>query len=128
MYMVITMTTQKAYDHDMVVEEYYKKEMTLNDKLKKLSNGKALKPLIKFKANTKGVLLTFPDQLKDITSAQVFAYRASDKNLDFKMSIALNKNGEALVQKTLAKGPWEFNLSFTKDQKEYLIKKNINVQ
>ena len=128
MFMVITMTTEKKYDHDLVVEEYYKKEMTLNDKLKKINNGKEFEADIKFEANQNGLLLTFPESLKDLKTAEVFAYRASDKNLDFKTSISPNKNREALVQKQLVSGPWEFTLAFSLGEKEYLVKKVLSVE
>ena len=127
MFMVISMITQPEYDHDMVVEEYYKKEITLNDKLEKINNGKAFEAEIKFEVNQNGLLLTFPESLKDLKNAEVFAYRASDKNLDFKTSIALNKNRETLVQKPLVSGPWEFTLTFSLDEKEYLVKKVLSV-
>jgi len=128
MFMVISMITQPEYDHDMVVEEYYKKEMTLNDKLEKIKNGKAFEAEIKFEANPNGLLLTFPESLKDLKNAEVFAYRASDKNLDFKTSIFLNENRETLVQKPLVSGPWEFTLTFSLSEKEYLVKKNLSVE
>lgn len=128
MFMVITMITEKKYDHDLVVEEYYKKEMTLNDKLKKISNGKEFEADIKFAANQNGLLLTFPESLKDLKNAKVFAYRASDKNLDFNTTISPNRKGEALVQKTLVSGPWEFTLAFSLDEKEYLVKKVLSVE
>lgn len=128
MFMVITMTTQPEYDHDLVVEEYYKKEMTLNDKLKKISNGKEFEADIKFEANQNGLLLTFPESLKDLKNAKIFAYRASDKNLDFNTNIQLNKNGETLVKKPLVSGPWEFTLAFSLGEKEYLVKKVLSVE
>lgn len=128
MFMVITMTIQPEYDHDLVVEEYYKKEMTLNDKIEKLNNGKVFKADIKFEANQNGLLLTFPESLKDLKTAEVLAYRASDKNLDFKKSISLNENREALVQKNLVSGPWEFTLTFSLGEKEYIVKKVLSVE
>ncbi len=128
MYMVITMTTHRDYDHDLVVEEYYKKEMTLNDKLQKIENGKSFASDIKFNANTNGLLLSFPEELKDITLAQIYAYRASDKALDFNSTLALNTQGETLVSRPLKKGSWEFTLAFTFENKDYLITKTLNIQ
>lgn len=128
MFMVITMTTEKKYDHDLVVEEYYKKEMTINDKLEKIKNGKQFEEDIKFEANQKGLLLSFPEGLKDLKAAKVYAYRASDKDLDFSTTVSPNKNREALVQKNLARGPWEFTLAFSVNNKEYLVKKVISIQ
>jgi hypothetical protein len=122
------MTTQKEFDHDLVVEEYYKKEMTLNDKLEKINNGRTFENKISFVANTNGVLMTFPEDLKNIKNSDLYGYRASDKGLDFKSVVTLNENREALVNKTLKPGPWEFTLAFTLDSKDYLVKKTINIQ
>lgn len=128
MFMVIQMTTQKEFDHDLVVEEYYKKEMTLNDKLEKLNNGRTFENQINFVANANGVLVAFPDDLKNIKNSNLYGYRASDKGLDFKSIVSLNENGEALVNRSLKSGPWEFTLAFTLDSKDYLVKKTINIQ
>jgi hypothetical protein len=128
MFMVIQMTTQKEFDHDLVVDEYYKKEMTLNDKLEKLNNGKTLENKIKFVGNANGLLLTFPEELIKISDVNLYGYRASDKGLDFKSAVTLNDNAEALVKRPLKSGPWEFTLAFSLDSKEYLVKKIINIQ
>ncbi|MGX1023795.1 FixH family protein [Flavobacterium sp. CS20] len=128
MYMVITMTTQKAYDHDLVVDEYYKKEMTFNDKLQKIENGKLYASEIKFTANQGGLLLNFPKELQDIEKIDVYGYRASDKDLDFNSSIKLNSQGETLVNRPLDRGLWEFTLAFSHGGKEYLITKSFNIQ
>lgn len=128
MYMVITMTTQKAYNHDLVVEEYYKKEMTLNEKLQKIENGKLYAAEVIFNANSNGILLTFPKELQELSGASIYGYRPSDKGLDFNSSIKLNSQGEALVNKPIAKGLWEFTLAFSHDNKDFLITKSINIQ
>ena len=128
MFMVVSMITQPEYDHDLVVEEYYKKEMTLNDKLEKINNGRAFEANIKFEANQNGLLLTFQEPLKDLKNAEIFGYRASDKNLDFKTAVSPNQNGEALVQRNLISGPWEFTLAFSLGEKEYLVKKVLSVE
>lgn len=128
MYMVITMTTQKDYDHDLVVEEYYKKEMTLNDKLQKIENGKIYASEIKFTANPNGLLINLPEELQELSVAEIYAYRASDKDLDFNSSIKLNSQREALVNRPLKKGLWKFTLAFTLKNKEYLITKSVNIQ
>lgn len=128
MFMVIQMTTQKEFDHDLVVEEYYKKEMTLNEKLEKLDNGKTYENEILFVANANGLLLNFPEALKNIKNADVYGYRASDKSLDFSTQISLNDNREFLINRPLKQGPWEFTVAFTLESKDYLVKKTINIE
>lgn len=122
------MTTQPEFDHDLVVEEYYKKEMTLNEKLEKLNNGKTYEREILFDANPNGLLLSFPEALKNIKNADVYGYRASDKELDFTTQISLNESREFLVNRPLKQGPWQFTLAFTIDAKSYLVKKTINIE
>ena len=128
MYMVIQMTTADGYDHDLVVEEYYKKELTLNDKLTQTENGKKHKDLINFMASPNGLLLEFSEELADITNLKVEAYRPSDKGLDFNIDLKMNSDHQALVNKPLANGIWKFTLTYDKGEESYLVAKTLNVQ
>lgn len=128
MFMVIQMTTTDEYDHDLVVEEYYKKELTLNDKLEQIENGKVYEDQIDFLGTSSGLLLQFPESLSALESISVEAYRPSDKDLDFTTKVNLNADREALVNKNLAKGIWKFSVSFSSENKSYLISKTLNIQ
>jgi len=128
MFMVIQMTTKDEFDHDMVVEEYYKKELTLNDKIQQTENGKAHEALINFTARPNGLLLAFPEQLSGLKNLQLEAYRPSDKSLDFNLNLKLNQNQEVLVDRAIAKGIWKFTISYDNEQESYLISKTLNVQ
>lgn len=128
MYMVVTMITDKAYDHDMVVEEYYKKEQTLNEKLESQNNGETVKNFISFQANTKGLLVSVTDELAEISNINLSAYRASDKSKDFTSTLNFGNQNEALVQRELIPGLWQFTLSFSLDGKDFLVTKSLNIQ
>jgi len=128
MYMVVTMITDKAYDHDMVVEDYYKKEQTLNEKLESQNNGQTVKNFISFQANTKGLLVSVTDELAEISNINLSAYRASDKSKDFTSTLNFGNQNEALVQRELIPGLWQFTLSFSKDDKDFLVTKSLNIQ
>lgn len=122
------MISDKGYDHDMVVEDYYKKELSLNEKIESQKNGEKVKNLFKFKANTDGVLIRLSEEMKTLEKIKFSGYRASDKSKDFSTKLNFNANNEALVRRDLLSGLWEFNLYFIKDGKEYLITKTINIQ
>jgi hypothetical protein len=126
--MVVTMMSDKGYDHEMVVEEYYKKELTLNEKIESQINGEAVKEHIQLKANPNGVLISLSEELSDLKTAEFSAYRASDITKDFNVKINFNADREALVNKPLISGVWEFSLSFTKDGKDYLLTDQINIE
>lgn len=128
MYMVVTMITDKDYDHDMVVEEYYKKEQTLNEKLESQNNGETIKNFISFQANTNGLLVSIAEELNDISNINISAYRASDKSKDFTSTLKFGDKNEALVQRKLIPGLWQFTLSFSKDDKDFLVTKTLNIQ
>lgn len=128
MYMVVTMLSDKGYDHEMVVEGYYKKELTLNDKIESQKNGENIREYIQIKANPNGVLLTLNEELSDVNSADFSAYRASDITKDFTLKLNFNADREALVNKTLISGLWEFSLAFQKDGKDYLLTEKINIE
>ena len=128
MFMVIQMTTKDEFDHDLVVEEYYKKELTLNEKIEQTENGNQHKDLINFIASPNGLLLEFSEELAGITNLNVEAYRPSDKGLDFNTSLKLNSSLEALVDKPLAAGVWKFTLTYTQGEESYLISKTITIQ
>lgn len=128
MFMVVQMITGPEYDHDLVVDEYYKDELTLNDKLDKIENGKAYKADINFSGNPNGLLLQFPEALSTLSDLNVEGYRPSDKDLDFMLPLTIDDNREALVNKPLAKGIWKFSVSFSFEGKDYLISKTLNIQ
>jgi nitrogen fixation protein FixH len=128
MYMVVTMLSDKGYDHEMVVEEYYKKELTLNEKIESQKNAETVKEFIQLQANPNGVLISLTEELADIKTAEFSAYRASDITKDFTVKLNFNADREALINKALISGLWEFSLSFNKDDNEYLLTKQINIE
>ena len=122
------MTTSKEYDHDLVIEEYYKKELTLNEKIEQTENGRQHLDLINFVANPNGLLVEFSELLSDISDLKLEGYRPSDKTLDFNADLKLNADHEALANRSLAKGIWKFTLTYNLGEKAYLVSKTINIK
>ena len=46
MYFVISMSTDKKFDHDLVTEDYYQQELKYQDDINKVENAKKLKVAI----------------------------------------------------------------------------------
>ena len=84
LFFVIRMNTDKKYDHHLVTEEYYEKELKYQDDIDKLKNGKALKENVSYTRTEDGLLVRFPQafDVKDI-NGKVFLYRPSNEHLDF---------------------------------------------
>src|SRR5690606_2462534 len=85
MYFVISMNTNKKYDHDLVTEDYYKQELELQDEINKEINARELPQNIYWKKNSNGLVLVFPETLQaEKITGKVFLYRPSNKQFDFR--------------------------------------------
>lgn len=127
MYFVINMSTDKKYDHDLVVEDYYKQELEFQTDIDKEKNAKALTTNITWKKTDEGIVITFPENLKkENIKGTVFLYRPSNKRLDFETPISLSDHNLLIPDKRLLDGRWNIKIDWTYDNKAYLYKKEIN--
>lgn len=126
MYFVISMNTNKKYDHDLVTEDYYKKELEFQNDIDKENNSKTLNTNITWTKTTEGILITFPESLKpnEITG-KVFLYRPSNKQLDSETSISLSNHNLLIPDKRLLDGRWNIKVDWQYKGKSYLYKKEI---
>lgn len=126
MFMVVTMITDKEYEHDLVTEKYYQKELTYQKSLDAEKNAKKLPEPIRIKKTTLGLKVIFPKNfdLKEI-KGKVFLYRPSNKKLDFEMPISLTDFYFLVPEKKLLDGRWNINVSFLYKGKKYLHKQKL---
>lgn len=125
--LVIKMTTDKDYSHDMVVEEYYKKELAFQDEIDAQKNASLLSENIKGNKVAEGWLLTFPNELKGSKiKGTVFLYRPSNKQLDFDFPIELSGLNLLIPDKSLLDGRWNITINWEYDGKSYLYKESIS--
>ena len=84
MYFVISMNTNKKYDHDLVNENYYKAELEYQQSIEKEKNAKKLPEQVIWNKTENGILITFPKALQpNLITGKVFLYRPSNKQFDF---------------------------------------------
>lgn len=126
MSMVVTMITNKKYDHDLVTDNYYKKELQYKDDIEAMKNAKKLTAPIKIEKVTNGLQLEFPSELnpKEI-EGKVFLYRPSNKKLDFEMPISISDTYLLVPDKHLLGGRWNINVAFKYKDKDYLHREEI---
>ena len=126
MYFVISMNTDKALDHDLVTEDYYKQELEFQNDIDKEKNAKALAENIHWKKTEDGIFLVFPESL-DINSitGKVFLYRPSNKQFDFETDISLSNHNLLIPDKRLLDGRWNIKVDWQYNGKSYLYKKEI---
>lgn len=126
LYFVITMMTNKDYEHDLVTEDYYKAELEYQNDINKEENAKKLAQNISWKKTDEGLLLTFPKNFneKNITG-KVFLYRPSNKQLDFDTKISLSNHNLLIPDKRLLDGRWNIKVDWQYNKTSYLYKKEI---
>lgn len=126
MYMVITMSVDEKFSHDLVTEEYYAKEMVYQTEIDAETNTKNLSEEIKGTKTSEGWLLSFPEELEvSKIKGNVFLYRPSNQQLDFDLPLVLSGSNLLIPDNKLIEGRWNITISFSYNNKDYLYKKSI---
>ncbi|MBA6151238.1 FixH family protein [Gelidibacter maritimus] len=126
LYFVISMTVNKKYEHDLVVENYYNQELEFENDMSKQKNAQLLSEDISWKRIPEGLLLSFPKDMEPSKiTGRVFLYRPSNKQLDFEKEISLSEHNLLIPDKSLLGGRWNIKVDWAYNDDLYLYKKDI---
>ncbi|OIQ24153.1 FixH family protein [Lacinutrix sp. MedPE-SW] len=126
LYLVITMSTNEKYSHDLVTEEYYEKEMLYQREIDAETNTYNLKEKIKNTKTNNGWLLEFPKELEPSKiKGKVFLYRPSNEKLDFNMPLNLTSSNLLIPDNKMLDGRWNITIDWEYDGTKYMYKKQI---
>jgi len=126
MFMVTTMITDHKYNHDLVTDRYYQKELKYQDNINAERNTKNLKEPITIFSNKKGIDITFPKNFESKSiKGTVFLYRPSDKALDTKFPIHIKNHKLHISENYLIEGRWNITIDFTYKNIPYLYHKEL---
>jgi hypothetical protein len=126
MYFVVNMNVNKKYDHDLVTEDYYNKELEFQNDIDKETNAKNLVENLSWQKTTEGLVITFPETLiKENITGKVFLYRPSNKQFDFETELSLSNHNLLIPDKRLLDGRWNIKVDWQYNGKSYLYKKEI---
>ncbi|TYP74267.1 FixH family protein [Aquimarina intermedia] len=128
LFFVIRMNTNTAYQHDLVTEEYYKKELAFQEEITAQEKGNALTTNITIAKTVEGIVINFPAdiQFKEITGI-VTLYRPSNKKLDFEIPIKLVSPTLLIPNSELIDGRWNVDVNWTHQGTNYLFKQHITL-
>lgn len=126
LYFVITINTDDSYDHDLVTESYYKKELAFEKQRNKEQKAKDLGLDLLINKTENGLEVRFPEGLDTSgISGNVFLYRPSDKQLDFELPISLSGSSLLIPEQSLSGGRWNIEVSWTYNKEEYFYQEAI---
>lgn len=126
MYFVVSMSTDKSMAHDLVTEEYYKKELDFQDRLDREINAQNLVQNLKVEKTGEGLLLLFPEDLNyENIEGNVFLYRPSNKQLDIEIPLLLSSHKMLVPKKHLVGGRWNIEIYWNFFEENYYFKEEL---
>lgn len=126
MFMVVTMVSDKAYNHDLVTDNYYQKELKYQEDIDASKNLKKLEYPLSVQKVTEGIEIVFPKDLApDNIKGKIFLYRPSNKALDSEMNININQHSMLISNEVLVSGRWDIVVDFTYNNQKYYHKEQI---
>ncbi len=126
MFLVISMMTDDKFDHELVVEEYYKKELVYQQEIDAQQNAQKFSADIRGQRTPDGWLLSFPSEMEnDDLEGTVFLYRPSNKVLDFNLPLVISNSQLLIPDNRLVDGRWDITIDWKVKDKRFVHKKSI---
>lgn len=126
LYLVFNMLTDKKFDHDLVTEEYYKKELLFQQEIDAETRGNELVENISDARIENGWLIQFPEDLNLAEiSGNLNFYRPSNAKLDFDIPLNLESHRLIIADEKLIPGRWNIIIHWEYQGETYLYKKEI---
>jgi nitrogen fixation protein FixH len=123
LYFVFLASSDPRADHDMVTEEYYKKELEYQKELDASANLTAFEGDVTVTRLTEGLRIDFPKGMEASgIQGKVSLYRPSNEQLDFEMSIEEFDSLLLIPSSRLLDGRWDIRMEWTYDGKPYLYR------
>jgi hypothetical protein len=125
---VYKVQSNQKYDNELVTDEYYKKEATVQADIEKKQNANALKNLVIIKEVEGGIVVEFPSDFDySKINGKVSLYRPSSQKLDFEIPISLSSPHLLIPKSNLAGGLWDISIDWEYDGVKYLNKDSFKI-
>jgi nitrogen fixation protein FixH len=125
-YFVVLSTRDPASNHDLVTEDYYKKELRYQEDLDASANLQNSGGTVTLQVTREGIWVRFPEAMDpEKIKGTVSLYRPSNKKLDFVAPIRLS-NGQLLIPESrLLEGRWDLRAEWDYEGKPYLYRGRV---
>ncbi|WP_396164414.1 FixH family protein [Flavobacterium sp.] len=125
---VFKVQSNDKYDNELVVEDYYKKEVTVQSDIEKQLNANALQEKVVIQNTANGIKILFPTSFdyKKI-NGKVSFYRPSSQKLDFEIKLSLSSSYLLIPKSNLATGLWDISINWNYEGIEYINKQTCDL-
>ena len=129
LFFVFLVQSDKKYDNELVIENYYKYETGLQKQLEKENLAEKLTEKLAVSQDAEALKISFPKNFdyKNITG-KVSLYRPSDQKLDFEIPISLSSHDLLIPKSQLAGGRWDIILDWNYNNVGYLNKEQLTIE
>ena len=126
LFFVFSVQSNTKYDNELVVEEYYKKELVAQQDIDREQNAHDLNSKVIIKTTDEGISIDFPNDFdyKNI-QGKVSLYRPSNQKLDFEVPISLSSANLLIPTSNLVGGRWGISIDWNYQGKKYLNKEEV---
>lgn len=126
LFLVIRMSTEESFDHDMVTEEYYAKEIVYQKEIDAETNTNNLSEKISSRKIKEGWEIIFPSQLDPAKiKGTLLMYRPSNEKLDVEFTLNLKSSRFIVPARYLMAGRWDIIITWEVDGTPYMYKEAI---
>jgi hypothetical protein len=124
--MIIHFMNQKV---DLVTDNYYEKTLVYQNNIDEAERSKEINKNLKIEYLKNQLKFVFPDSsAKEIKDGEIYFYRPSDSNKDFKTDFSLNENGEILLDVSkIDKGYWKVQIRWLMNSKSYSVERTVMI-
>jgi len=120
---------REAASNDLVVEDYYQKELVYGDVLDKKHHADTMQIPVKILNDKKGLTLLFPDYIDDKNVKGIITlYKPDNKKLDSETKFDLQNHQQILGKEKLIPGNWSIYLDWKIGETPYYIEKKIYIK
>ncbi len=126
LYFVVLSFRDPASNHDLVTDDYYKKELNYQQDLDASKNLEQFGGGVQALITEDGLLIEFPAAMEATKiNGTVSLYRPSNKQLDFETPIQLSNRQMLIPKSRLLDGRWDIRISWTYGGKPYLYRSRM---
>ncbi|SDQ24356.1 FixH family protein [Flagellimonas zhangzhouensis] len=126
LYFVVRMSTDDRANHDLVTEEYYKKELSYQQEIDASKSASEAGVELKVEKTVEGLVIEFPEQFDpEKITGTVSLYRPSNKHLDSNFPISLSKTHLLIPDNRLVDGRWDISIIWEYEGKPFLHKQKL---
>lgn len=127
--MIFMVYKSTTYDHSLVVDNYYEKDLNYPAHLEKIKNARALEKDLQVSKDSTGTFIRFmfPAELQKPTGEILF-YRASDSSKDLKVPIMVDESNNMNIRHEMFDaGQWTIKVEWQAEGTAYYKEQQITM-